>query len=166
MKQIPLFTLIEISYTVLANHWFMSNQKYEIFIEYYISTPKNCLSNPDKRVKKILYCPSVITGLNRNWKTANLIQREKKTIMILCFYIVLFRHDFIIYQNILLMQVGRAFFSLQRHKLGHKKTLISLGSRENLCQRERETDFLQSPQESALSPVNRNHIIINFVTTS
>lgn len=44
----------------------------------YISTPKNCLSNPDKRVKKILYCPSVITDWLETGKQANSDLGEKK----------------------------------------------------------------------------------------
>ena len=37
----------------------------------HVSTSKSCLSNPEKRVKKILDCPSVITGYLETGKEAN-----------------------------------------------------------------------------------------------
>lgn len=73
-----------------------------------------------KESKKILYCPSVITDWLETGKQANSDLEEKKTIMILCFYIVLFRHDFIIYQNILLSVGRKGFLQFIEHKLGHK----------------------------------------------
>lgn len=86
-----------------SNHWV----KCMIYVVMcvHINISRSHLSCPEKGVKEILDGPSVLT----NWLEAGKQANYTKEIMILCFYIVLFRHDFIIYQNILLSIGSKGF---------------------------------------------------------
>lgn len=94
-----------------------------------VSVVTSCLSNSKVGGRKCGLDRSCSRGVRICGKQADSNQREK-VIITLCFYTVLFRHDFIIYQNILLGIGSKAFFSLQRHKLGHEKINWSLYCRE------------------------------------